>query len=471
MTEPSPVVHDIVIIGGGIAGLATAEMFSRAGGKVHLVEAQAKLGLGSSGAHHEWFHFGSLYSIFTSNKFLRVLLDGVDDLLRYYGDFTRMNIRVGETDGRVSVAADETGWFRPDAIHYVVAAPNDPAFRWNSQKSLPDNAWRFALRWLWDFRIKQLICRHNRFYFYDWRRGRASKEIPTHGLHNYSRRNIEKWRNPDIHLDPDQHFLIRGYDRPMRARQIMSDLAERFLGQGGTLSLDTRYESWRRLDDGTIEVALAGRAPLRTRKLVLATGGDLAEQSRGKLPVQRVRSPLLIVYPAVAEENFVRLTPFTAEAICHLLHFVDGRAYSVIGGGWGLPPGDPAGEKKLAAEIISRAREVFPRMASAQLAEVYFALKAEAVDTPTRRNYGFSVRRLAPDIYGLLPGKFSLGFSAAVGTYKLVTGQAPPRVATGALVPVDRALIEESIGWMRHKEMVRAVPKIPLAESQRQGGR
>lgn len=89
--------YDAVVVGAGIAGLATAEIAARSGLKVVLLEKNHAVCAEASGGHHGWFHFGSLYSIFPNNQFMRTLVGGIDDLLEYYSCFPRMNIRVGET--------------------------------------------------------------------------------------------------------------------------------------------------------------------------------------------------------------------------------------------------------------------------------------------------------------------------------------------------------------------------------------
>ena len=86
-------MYDFAIIGGGIAGLTTAEIFSRSGYKVILIEKNSKICSESSGLHHEWFHFGSLYSIFQI-KLLKNTCWGIDDLLLYYRDFKNMNLKI-----------------------------------------------------------------------------------------------------------------------------------------------------------------------------------------------------------------------------------------------------------------------------------------------------------------------------------------------------------------------------------------
>ncbi|MEI6987561.1 MAG: FAD-dependent oxidoreductase, partial [Rhodospirillaceae bacterium] len=236
---------DVVVVGGGIAGLAAAEMLVRNRRSVCLVEQHPQIGLGASGDHHEWFHFGSLYSIFPCIRYQQALLSGVASLIKYYAGFSGMNVRIAPT-GRLAVDDRPGTWFRQDRINYIVAAPNDPGFRraagmpWWSALSRP------ALGLMWNLQIKQFICRHNRFYAYDWRRARPEREIPTYNLFNYSRRNIEKWRNPDIRLDSQSHFLISGYDRPMETRSILGDLLCSFLAGGGVLRLGERFESYQR---------------------------------------------------------------------------------------------------------------------------------------------------------------------------------------------------------------------------------
>jgi glycerol-3-phosphate dehydrogenase len=59
-------VYDLAVVGGGIAGLAITEIFARSGRSVVLIERNDCLCGEASAAHHGWFHFGSLYSIFSS---------------------------------------------------------------------------------------------------------------------------------------------------------------------------------------------------------------------------------------------------------------------------------------------------------------------------------------------------------------------------------------------------------------------
>jgi choline dehydrogenase-like flavoprotein len=107
--------REYAVIGGGIAGLAVAEVFARCGHSVVLIERGERLCQEASAAQHGWFHFGSLYSILPQNQFLRTMVGGVEDLIAYYGGFPGMNIAV-DRDGRLIFPSAPGAWFRDEPI-------------------------------------------------------------------------------------------------------------------------------------------------------------------------------------------------------------------------------------------------------------------------------------------------------------------------------------------------------------------
>lgn len=442
--------YDLVVIGGGIAGLAVGEIFARSGFKVALVEKNEKLCMGDSGVHHEWFHFGSLYSIFPNNQALRTLVGGIDDILVYYRDFEGMNLRV-TGDGKLITVEKEGSWFRTDEIEYVVSARNDPDFRLRNASGPRDFLHRVFALLTWEMAIKQFIARHNRFSKYDWRRGTASHYIPRAGFYDYSRNVIYKFRNDKVLLDPDTHFGVKGYDRPMNAYNIVADLCRSFLSYGGDLRLRSRFLEYRKRGEA-IEVVLEDGV-LQTRTLILAMGKDLKDFLRGRVAINVFVSPLLVVYPHVCDTNFVRLTPFITRTINHLKHTAEGKAYSLIGGGYFARPEDPVERERVKEALIERAYQVFPLMKQAQVVEVYFGNKTEVAPTlrdVKKRNYLYRVEQIEKDVYFVIPGKFSLGFSVAVNTYRNIVGHYP-----NTYVVYEKALdVRAYVGLMRHKSII-----------------
>ncbi len=102
-----------IVVGGGIAGIAAAEILTRNGHEVTLIEKEKELASDTSAVFHEWMHFGSLYTLFPGlNKTLRFVLGGLDDLLEYYSDFDGMNLVKSENGIKIK----EEGWFSDKKI-------------------------------------------------------------------------------------------------------------------------------------------------------------------------------------------------------------------------------------------------------------------------------------------------------------------------------------------------------------------
>lgn len=439
--------YDLIIIGGGIAGLAAAEIFARSGQRVLLVEKQAKLCTGASGCHHEWFHFGSLYSIFPHNQFLRTMVGGIDDLLEFYAHFDGMNLAV-DSKGRLITIDGPEPWFRDEMVEYIISATNDPDFLVRRAGSLRQALERVWYGLTWDFALKQFISRHNRFYNFDWRTGPASHHIPRGGWWDYSKNIIEKYVDDDINLDPDTHFKITGYDRPMQALHIIKDLVRSLGSNRGEILLHTSYEGYEKKDE-EILVHLGDKGTRRASKLVVASGKALVDHLPS-IRFKNVASPLLIAYPHVAEINMVRLTPFMSETINHMKHFANGKAYSLIGGGYYADPCDDAGIERAKKSLLEKARAIFPRLGEAEFIEVYASQKTEMIGSPGERNYQYHIKKADDNVYAVIPGKFSLAFSLAVNLHKQLAGT-PPRHTGQYEKDID---IGQFIAPMYHKKRV-----------------
>jgi glycine/D-amino acid oxidase-like deaminating enzyme len=440
--------YDVVVAGGGIAGLAAAEIFARSGQRALLLERNERLCQETSGRHHEWFHFGSLYSIFPHNQHLRTMVGGIDDLLDYYADFPGLNLRVAP-DGQLVTDERAGGWLRDERIEYVVSATNDPDFSLRRARDARDWLSRLSMGLAWDWVIKQFVSRHNRFYKHDWRRKPASRYIPAAGIWDYSRRNIEKFRDPDVRLDPDTHFKIRGYDRPFNAQSVVSDLVRSLLSAGGEVRTGAEFARYAR-SGGELRVEFSAGDAVVTRKLLIATGKGLRQHLAGRLHVEVVVSPLLVAFPHVCGVNFARLTPFMSETVNHLKHPSAQGYYSLIGGGYFAKPDDAQEVQRAGEALRARALQVFPRLEQAQLLDTYFSHKTEITGGFRKRNYQYRIENIDEDVYSLLPGKFSLAFSLAVNAYMQIAGGEPNRRARfDASVDVNGL-----VAPMAHRRMV-----------------
>ena len=97
-------VYDCCIIGGGITGLACAELLSRENKSVILVEKNKKLVGETSAEFHEWFHLGSLYSIKQdNNSTIKTLLNSFKKVNEFYSEFKNFNIELKKSGFEFSV--------------------------------------------------------------------------------------------------------------------------------------------------------------------------------------------------------------------------------------------------------------------------------------------------------------------------------------------------------------------------------
>lgn len=83
-----------VIIGGGIAGIASAEMLQGSELNVLLIEKRNELASLLSGRQHSWFHTGRLYSAPIDPKIQEVCIHNLNTLIHHYSEFPGMNIRI-----------------------------------------------------------------------------------------------------------------------------------------------------------------------------------------------------------------------------------------------------------------------------------------------------------------------------------------------------------------------------------------
>ncbi|UCG13486.1 MAG: FAD-dependent oxidoreductase [Deltaproteobacteria bacterium] len=440
--------YDLIVVGAGIAGLAIGEIFARSGFKVALIEKNERICTEASGIHHEWFHFGSLYSIFPTNQFLRTMVGSIDDILLYYRDFDGMNLRV-DAQGKLITINKNGKWFREDSIDYIVNTINDPDFTPSNNDSVQDKVKKIFFKWTWDKNIKQFIARHNRYQKYDWRRGCASHYIPKAGLLDYSRNSVHKAEVPDARLDTNTHIEVKSYDRPMNAYGIISDLTRSYISYGGHIFTNSSFNHYVQGPKRS-KIYLNNDTELEAKFLILALGQNLERFAKGKIGVKAVASPLLVAYPHVCDVNFVRLTPFINKTINHLTHEINGRRYSLIGGGY-FAKADSDKEKENARNaLINRARKVFPKLADAKVFESYFGYKVEVSTSYSKRNYLYHIERIDDRVFIVVPGKFSLAFSLAVNTFHRLIGHYP-----NAYVVYDNNIdVTEWLCLMKHKNIV-----------------
>lgn len=376
---------DFAVVGGGIAGLATAELLQRSGRSVVLIEREAQLCGGATAAAQGWFHTGALYAALPRGTFFRQLAGNLDDLLNYYACFPGMNLR----SGRHLVTRGQDGWFANRTNYYGYIAATHPALtRWQ-------RAW-------WGLATLHARSRLSWFETLDFTR-ELSPQIGAWTLSANLGRSLAR-RRLDLDLGPAPTWLT-SRDRTLRAHKLCVDLADSFLGHGGRLELG---QPVRRLAKGLVETA---GATFRARNLIVAAGAASAGLARTSMQV--VRSPMLVVQPELSDVNFVKMAPDLGSTFNHLHHVTAQGGYSLIGNAVYLPAGGEADLAALGTRLCHQAGALFGVDMARHRTALYLGDKTEVVGLRQARNYQYHILDEGDRVV-ILPGKMSLCFSLAV---------------------------------------------------------
>lgn len=412
---------DIVVIGGGIAGLATAEMLSRNGNSVLLLEKEDKICSLSSGAHHGWFHFGSLYSIFPGNEFLSGFVRNIHVLLDYYSHLPGFNLKVGK-NGKLDFINQERKWFTERNIDYIAASRNDNDFNLRTYSGFRNYLKKIFFTLLWEVSLKRFVGRHVNFHNNKWDKDFSSsmRNISKKWYRSYNKSLIKKHNYQEINLDPNTHFLIEGFDRAMNLEVILEDILNAFISNGGIVLPNSEVLSIKSLNQN-YQIVTKDNKEIECEFVVNAAGKNIPLLS--SFDVTNVESPLLVVYPKLLDKNFVRLTPFVDRTINHIVHSMGGKEYSLVGGG-GYSNSDEKEKIQVLNELKRMSSIVFKNFDKSAIIESYFSTKTEFISNKGR-NYLYKINQEGKNQYNIIPGKFTLAFSLSLELFKLINKKEP----------------------------------------------
>jgi hypothetical protein len=380
-------MRDFAVVGGGIAGLAIAEMLQRSGASVILLEKNKTLCSEASAEQQGWFHTGALYTALPNNFFCRTMVGNLDDLVDYYSGFPGMNLRV---DKHI-YTTDREGWFANRTNFYAYTSTQGVSWAWK----LP---WAVAL-----YRAKR---RMSWFETLD-----ASRSLSHQmGFGGKPLKYVVHNSTLGVNLD-HVAYVLKSRDRAMHTRRIATDLLRSFLACGGTVKTQAKVQ---KLEKGFVLAKLDGSeepARVPARHTILATGKDTTTfESQTKVFI----SPLLVVYPALTDINFVRMSPHMDQTINHICHRSNGLEYSLVGNAvyHDAQQINQALLGQVRGNMQAMARRVFGDF-DEKGSDLFFGYKTEVSSSSFIRNYLYHI--IDRGHYTLaLPGKFSLCFSLAV---------------------------------------------------------
>jgi glycine/D-amino acid oxidase-like deaminating enzyme len=417
-------MYDFIVVGAGIAGLACAELLQRSGRQVLLLEAQDRICGGASAQQQGWFHTGALYAALPTRSYFRQLIGNLDDLLNYYRGFPGMNLVVG----RYLLTRDAEGWFRNGTNYYFYVSSRD-----HSVQPWPGPLWRLA--------ILRAQSRLSWFETVDFTRELSPQVGPLNFTCQLSR--CVSRRRFDFNLGRIAR-VMKSRDRTLNTPRLTADLLNAFLAAGGELRTGARVE---RIERGRVHTRPTTD---RGRYVIVASGCHIPQVA--EIPVKSVKSPLLVVKPALSDVNFIRMTPTLAETFNHLHHTGPSGDYSLIGSAHYWPLDAVVNEASLKAELIIRAERVFGTSIDPDRVALYFGTKTEVLNDRRPRNYQYQIVE-GKTAVAVLPGKMSLAFSLAVNLcrhYGIDPAIGLPQVkqqdASARITPPEHLVRAEALG-------------------------
>lgn len=438
---------DVVVVGGGIAGIAIAEFLARHSNlAIKVLEQASQLGTGSSGKLEGWFHTGGLYSGQDDAQTFINCVNGVEDLINLYTPYFSQtcNFSLQETKPGFfspAIIPSNQGWFNPQPVYLIHPRSDAPEINLSGLKS--DSVQIEIQR---DRVLGRLEVAYGQQH--NWRR-EGNCLAPTyaqveeheglecslcHPLENV--RQLCQQFDASYGLQPSNYEIIKTLDCSMNTSAIMRDLVASALARGVTFETGV-----------TIKKLLADRyGPIRLKSLLCQTQSGFFKRLKASLFIftvgegfapflsdlqvrarlKRSRSAMVVAYPALSDTNFVRMS---TKNRFHFNHFIQQREargkefiYSLLADSGYTNDGDKNEENEVDIEPILESAERYfskDKLYSRQLFS-YECVKTEFIsEEEQKRRYSYWIESdLKSNYLCVLPGKFSFFPTVAFQAYQ-----------------------------------------------------
>ena len=404
-------IYDWIVIGGGISGIALAEILCRGGKSVLLLEKNDKLASETSKVFHEWLHSGSLYSL-TPDRLLtlKYLLGAKDDLFEYYGSFSRMNLKPLES----GIQVNNPGWFNDEYIEY----------RYKKH--------RYNL--VWSLLVSRSINLVDLIGKHDWLRRRAGSD------YGRSKVKFSYWFNNILKqvVNKKDFYCKVSPDITINSRILISDILSAALNKDLKVLTNSQVVSVTEEKDSTI--VKTENDKFQAENVVICSPDLISRIS--EIPIKTSYAPIAIVENIDESENsFVELD-YSVKKCINLLRKGEG-----IGQAGGITVETQEEVEPYLSYIIAEHKKRNP---SIKVLGTYVGLKKELVQKDKDRNYLYHINQNSDHIWSVVLGKFSLAFSLAPEFYRKIYHENPPKSVDKSIENAINKLISET-SW---KEMV-----------------
>jgi len=361
--------YDWIVVGGGAAGIAIAEILARMGLEILIIEKNKKLADETSGIFHEWLHTGSLYTL-TPDKLetTRYLLGALDDLLMYYSIFKNMNL----IPSRSGLKVQGLGWFNNDNIEYRF-------------KVRPFNP-------IWSIIVARSLSLIDEIKKHDWLRQRAGSK--------FDRLNLNITRILKFYPSLKEEFTcLPSPDITINSKNLLSDLLNSYKHNNGNVITDVEVT---KINDKGHEVILeTSKGEFFSKKSVLCCADGITKFTKFDLKISY--APMFVVE---SRENKINSFVELDIIIKNCINMIKKSHNYGLAGGISLKSKDQV--RDYIEFCIKSHLKIDPSLV---VLDQYIGLKKELVKPGLNRNYLFHINSLSENVWSIILGKFTLMFS------------------------------------------------------------
>ena len=350
--------YDWIIVGGGVAGVSVAEILTREGHKVALIEKNKKLASVATREFHEWVHTGSLYTLVKDQmKTLKYILGSLDDLLEFYSCYKNMNLI--PTENGLKINQNKNGWFNENFINFKYRLKNR----------------KFLLNWIYS--VSRSIALIEGIRNHDWLRRRAGIiESVTSKYYFPIIKNFFR-----LILSNQKFLKLKSTDFTTNSRYLLKDLLSNSIKNGLEVFTENELINFES-KNGKIQ-ARCKKGQIISDKIVLCVGGSIEKFT--KIKIKKTLAPIAVVKNVPVEtESFVELDYFKKKCINII---TKGSTYGMIGG---ISLSNQEEVEDYFDYMINEHKKANPNI---EILEKYVGVKNEIISKGESRNYIFHINK------------------------------------------------------------------------------
>jgi glycine/D-amino acid oxidase-like deaminating enzyme len=368
------------VLGTGIAGLSIAEILSRNGWHITLLDSENELGGDASRSTQNWLHTGWLYAGLPSAAAMNGCSKALRLYQRTYGAVLSPDVVNVEADERgITYLPSRSGWFSPEPMHYAFAVAT------YDLSTLQKMTWRTYL--------ENVVLRRLRHLGY-----------PTEEARELTGPFVElmnRWEGDGS--GRSKYRVIPSTDARIDTSRVLSSLLH-LLGDHTEVVRNARCELVSNGDRTSLRID----GELHTPDLVVLAAGKSIPSLLGGIGAQKlaedfksISSPIVVLRRPLDLPNFIRFTPNLPETINHVKYAVPGGDVSTIGS-YDYYPADRR------PEISPFVEKVCGRLgvSTSEVVGSYYGTKTELTGKLARR-YNHALDNVSANTFFAIAGKFS----------------------------------------------------------------